>query len=104
MGISSARTSPAERVVDGSRLRGIAEREVVPRLTDRVDQVNVHVLDERVVLERVEAEVLPEPALLVPPWGISDTRGKWSLISTAPNRSAFATWWARCTSLVHTEL
>ena len=73
-------------------------------LLDGVDQVDVHGPDLRVDLERVEAEGLPGPLCLNPPWGISDTRGRWSLISTAPTRSAFATRWARCTSLVYTEL
>src|SRR5207245_1849987 len=46
--------------------RRVAERQVVPRLPDLVREVDEHVLDLRVVLEGVDAEVLPEAALLVP--------------------------------------
>src|SRR5437667_1747570 len=52
---------------DPSRIsRWIAKREVVPRLPDLVREVDEHVLDLRVLLEGVDAQVLPEPALLVP--------------------------------------
>src|SRR5438093_11879565 len=50
----------------GPSSRWIAEGQVVPRLPDLVREVDEHVLDLRVLLERVDAQVLPEPALLVP--------------------------------------
>src|SRR6266508_2842899 len=48
------------------RSRRIAEGQVVPRLPDLVREVDEHVLDLRVLLEAVDAQVLPEAALLVP--------------------------------------
>src|SRR5437870_13430318 len=49
----------------GPSSRWIAEGQVVPWLPDLVREVDEHVLDLRVLLERVDAQVLPEPALLV---------------------------------------
>src|SRR5438552_1730205 len=51
------------------RSRRVAERQVVPRLPDLIRQVDEDVFDLRVVLERIDAEVLPEAALFVPTVG-----------------------------------